>query len=187
MSLVVAAALGVLGWTFIEYVFHRFLAHTFTFDLRFRREHLMHHRKREYFATPADKARLAATTTALILLVAVPLVGWAHGAVFTVSLVGAYLVYEWIHRDLHVAAPRGAYGRWARRHHLQHHHGDPQRNHGVTSPLWDVVFGTLAPIEVVRIPAGKLPRWLDPEAQAPWRADYEVLRARAPEPALAAD
>ena len=30
--------------------------------------------------------------------------------------------------------------KWAARHHIHHHH--PERNFGVTSPLWDAVLGT---------------------------------------------
>lgn len=178
MWIVVACVAGVLGWSFLEYAIHRFVAHVFTFETTFRREHLRHHRERNYYASTGQKARLAAMVTAALGVVSVPVVGWVHGAAFTLSLVATYLVYEWVHRDLHVRAPWGAYGRWARRHHLHHHHADPNMNHGVTSPLWDWVFGTLAPTEVVRIPQAKRPDWMTDDAQGPWRADYELVAPR---------
>lgn len=173
LTLVLAAALGVFAWTFIEYVFHRFVGHEWKRKTNFQVEHLKHHRKRDYFATNRDKALLALKVMSLILLLTVPIVGWAHGAVFGAGIVGSYLVYEVIHRSLHVREPRTAYGRWARRHHLAHHHMNPMLNHGVTSPLWDHVFGTFLPSENVRIPASKAPGWLTEDA--PDRDSYELV------------
>ena len=65
---------------------------------------------------------------------------WATA--FTGGMLGTYFWYELVHRRLHTHPPTHAYGRWACRNHLQHHFGSPMRNHGVTSPVWDKVFGT---------------------------------------------
>jgi sterol desaturase/sphingolipid hydroxylase (fatty acid hydroxylase superfamily) len=32
--------------------------------------------------------------------------------------------------------------KYLKRYHLQHHYKTPQQRFGVTSPLWDVLFGT---------------------------------------------
>jgi hypothetical protein len=50
---------------------------------------------------------------------------------------------------IHVRGPRTRYARWPARNRLYHHFGKPNRNHGVTSPLWDLVFGTHDRVERV--------------------------------------
>ena len=175
MTLVLAALLGVLGWTFTEYMFHRFLGHEYAKYTEFGTQHLQHHRDQDYFAPASAKAKLSVVVSVLIGLVAVPLAGWTHGVVFTASLVSSYLIYEFIHRDLHVRAPSGAYGRWARRHHMAHHHTSPGLNHGVTSPIWDIVFGTRTTSDSVRVPKAKAPVWLREAKDDRYAADYQLF------------
>lgn len=174
MDTLLAIALGALTWTALEYGFHRVGGHVLGARTLFGRSHLRHHRERLWFASAGDKARLATAVSLALLVLTVPLVGAWLGAVFTATVVSSYLGYEAFHRSLHVSAPRTAFGRWARRHHLHHHHRDPNRNHGVTSALWDVVFRTHTPAPKVRIPRAKAPPWLkaDPER---WADEYELL------------
>jgi sterol desaturase/sphingolipid hydroxylase (fatty acid hydroxylase superfamily) len=151
--------LGVLAWTFAEYVLHRFDGHGMRGKTAFSREHLAHHADPLYFA-PWWKKSLAAIA---VLLLFGGVGGWLFGAValpFSVGFGGAYLVYEWIHRRIHTHAPVGAYGGWVRRHHLVHHFVAPKMNHGVTTSLWDHVFGTWQASESVRVPRKHAPGWL---------------------------
>ena len=57
-------------------------------------------------------------------------------------------------------APGGPYSRWTRRHHLSHHFSNPGTNHGVTSPIWDLVFGTYVDHGRIRVPRRHAPPWL---------------------------
>lgn len=171
---VAAFGLGCVSWTGIEYTFHRFLGHVWP-DNPFGREHLRHHREAGYFAPAAVKARVALFTIAAITGVGWPAVGPSLAFTYSAGIVTAYLGYEWFHRQIHVSPPRTAWGRWARRNHLAHHHRDPRVNHGVTVGLWDRVFGTEVPTEVVRIPRAKAPAWLLTDGSEPWRADYELV------------
>jgi sterol desaturase/sphingolipid hydroxylase (fatty acid hydroxylase superfamily) len=161
MSLVVAALLGVLTWTFLEYVIHRFGGH----DARFRpnpfaAEHVRHHGQGDYFA-PTWKKVLAALSLGALLAPALSwLVGPALGLSYVAGLLGFYGVYEVLHRREHTHAGVGAYGRWARLHHFAHHYSDAACNHGVTTPLWDFVFGTYKPVKQVRVPRRFLMSWL---------------------------
>ncbi|MEL6180069.1 MAG: sterol desaturase family protein, partial [Myxococcota bacterium] len=102
------------------------------------------------------------------------------GIAFTLGFLLSYVGYEVLHRRVHTHPPVGPYGRWARKHHFYHHFSRPNLNHGVTSPIWDVVFGTLETPEMVRVPAKKAMSWLlDPEtgdvAEA-YAADYVLVR-----------
>ena len=77
-----------------------------------------------------------------------------------------------------LAGPLVAYGAWARRHHLTHHFAGVNTNHGVTSPLWDLVFGTWVASDVVSVPArhaSKLP-WLvdDGAVRLAYASQYQV-------------
>ncbi len=157
----IAFLLGVLTWSFAEYCIHRWLGH----DARlrpnaFESEHTRHHAAGDYFA-PAWKKLLAA---ALAMAVLAPLVSLAAGRpmgfAYTAGLVPFYLVYEVVHRRAHTHAGLGAYGRWLRRHHFAHHFVDPRTNHGVTSPLWDVVFGTYRSVDVITVPHRLAMPWL---------------------------
>jgi len=180
LTLVAVALAGVFGWTFTEYAMHNWRGHKGKGRNDFSKEHLAHHAKSNYF-TPARKKVMGAIQVSAVVL---PL-GWfvmdlAHGAVLTVSFVGSYAAYELLHRRLHTHPPKGFYGRWARKHHFFHHFSRPNHNHGVTSPIWDAVFGTLTPVDVVRVPVKQAMVWLvDPatgEVFESLRGDYEIVR-----------
>ncbi len=173
--MIIAALLGSVAWTFAEYVLHRWLGHSPSSAWEFAREHREHHRQRQYFSPWVVKLRLAVVVLGVMLLVVPPLLG-LNALVFFASFLVTWLVYEAIHRDLHVRAPLTAVGRFLRRHHLRHHHVDTTTNHGVSSPVWDLAFGTLRPSGRVRIAAGKTPYWLaNAPAAAPYLADYEIV------------
>lgn len=175
MSYVVAIVLGAITWTLLEYGLHRFVMHAWPNGSQLRYEHLEHHRQREYFASNAMKAKGAAVAFVVAFGATFALVGPALAATYGVAMLATYLAYEQFHARLHLKPPTTAFGRFARLHHFHHHHGDPMSNHGVTSAVWDRVFGTFTPVTRVRIPAAKLPRWLAAD-EARFAGDYEVVR-----------
>lgn len=154
----VALLLGAASWSAAEYAIHRFVGHgpkrapprsilgRFTpsgLAYEFRREHLAHHADPSYFAPTSRKVLAAAVVMPVATLALAPLVGLRRSASFVAGFALAYGAYEVLHRRIHTHPARGPYGRWRRRHHLLHHQKTPRANHGVTSPLWDVVAGTL--------------------------------------------
>lgn len=173
--LITAIVAGIAAWTLTEYLLHRFVGHGPYPRIPFAREHLEHHRQREWFAPWSTKLRLAALVLGSFTLIGVPLVGLELAFTYVASFTATYLFYEAVHRDLHVRAPRTALGRLLRRHHMLHHHMDPRVNHGVTTPLWDVAFRTLRPSPRVRIPAAKAPWWLLRTDDPRVLADYEII------------
>jgi sterol desaturase/sphingolipid hydroxylase (fatty acid hydroxylase superfamily) len=56
----------------------------------------------------------------------------------------AYVAYDVVHYACHQCRPRGRIGRYIRAHHLIHHFRDDAANFGVSSPLWEWIFGTRA-------------------------------------------
>lgn len=179
-----AVLLGILTWSFLEYVIHRWLGH----DRRWVRkspfgiEHTAHHSQGGYFAAWWKKAFAAVVVLGTVGPLGVWVAGPTLGLSYAAAFVGFYLVYELEHRLLHVWAGAGPYARWARRHHFFHHFHDPTKNHGVTSPLWDVVFGTLARPEQIVVPEKLAMPWLvDPATGDVRRAlahDYALRRRR---------
>jgi sterol desaturase/sphingolipid hydroxylase (fatty acid hydroxylase superfamily) len=158
----VAVVLGILTWTLLEYVFHRFLGHSKGANKNpFGAEHTAHHSRGNYFAPSWKKALAAVVFTALVLPLASLIAGLELGIAYTAGLIGFYVTYEALHRMMHVYEGFGPFGRWARRHHFFHHFHDPKKNHGVTSPLWDIVFGTYQPVRSkVEVPAKLAMQWL---------------------------
>lgn len=99
-------------------------------------------------------------------------VGLPLGLAYLGGLMGFYATYELLHRREHTWAGFGAYGRWARRHHFAHHYSDARFNHGVTSPLWDLVFRTYRPVQIIRVPRKFVMPWLKDPQTGEVRADY---------------
>ena len=176
----IALLAGGFTWTLLEYLLHRFVFHERRLGAELAREHLEHHAKVDWFAPMARKALLAAVILPLLTLLAVPLLGWGAGWTYTSGVVGGWLAYEALHRAIHVWAPRSAYGRFVWKHHLFHHFGDPRRNHGVSSPVWDLVFGTYTRVTTVSVPARaarKLPWLLEGDVVPERLAGTHVVRA----------
>ena len=62
-------------------------------------------------------------------------------AVFAFFAVG-YLLYDYIHYASHRFVLWTRVGRALQRNHMLHHYGTPDARWGVSSTLWDHVFGT---------------------------------------------
>lgn len=172
-----AFALGAGVWSFSEYALHRWVGHDPRSKTDFADEHRAHHAQRFYFAPTAKKARGVIPLVGGAMVAATMAAG-ATGAAAVTGFAAAYVGYEVLHRRLHTHGPRGPVGRFLRRHHFAHHFNGPQTNHGVTSPVWDVVFGTLREPGVIRVPEKHAMSWLvDPatgDARPEYAADYVV-------------
>lgn len=142
---------GLFIWTLSEYLLHRFLFHlppktpameriSFLF-------HGIHH------VQPAIKTRLVMPPVVSIPL-AVIFYGLFHlvlnsalGAgqwvapAFSGFIIG-YLFYDLTHYATHHWPIRGGAFKWLKRYHMMHHYKTPNARFGVSSPLWDIVFGT---------------------------------------------
>jgi sterol desaturase/sphingolipid hydroxylase (fatty acid hydroxylase superfamily) len=136
-SFVAFAAAGFLAWSLVEYAMHRFAFHGFA-------PHYKHHADPvdpEYIVAPLWLSFSAAA--ALWAIAAFAVGSWAEAALFTAGVLAGYLVYEWVHLRIHAPVAGGKLLRLWRKHHYYHHFADERTSYGVTSPLWDVVFGSL--------------------------------------------
>jgi sterol desaturase/sphingolipid hydroxylase (fatty acid hydroxylase superfamily) len=143
----IGIGLGVGCWTLIEYLLHRFVLHlrtpTLAIQHSIERLHLGHHRE------PSDEAKVTVPVygsmpIAVVLLALFRLLtaSWEVAALLMIGSIGGYLAYETIHFYIHCHATGGRWLRWQRKQHFFHHFKDQGRCFGVTTPLWDWVFGT---------------------------------------------
>ena len=149
--ILLAFGIGVLVWTLAEYTLHRFVFHfrprnswqerlSFLF-------HGVHHAqprsKTRLVMPPAVSVPLALVFYGLYYLFVGVVLGAPHWVAPLFSgFIAGYLAYDMFHYAMHhVPMRRGAW-RWQRRHHMYHHTQTPNLRFGVSSPLWDAVFGT---------------------------------------------
>ncbi|HUX83464.1 MAG TPA: sterol desaturase family protein [Halothiobacillus sp.] len=126
---------GLLCWSFIEYVMHRFLFHAIQPFQRMHEDHHIH--PKSLIATPT-----IISFTLIIVLVWLPatLIGglW-NGLGFTLGVTIGYFVYGIIHHAMHHWRLKNAWIKKRTRLHAIHHHS-PHYNYGVTMSLWDYIF-----------------------------------------------
>lgn len=139
----------ILGWlvfSAFEYVMHRFIFHM-TPDKPFKEKltytmHGVHHDH------PKDKDRLAMPPlislliAGLIFIIFYPLFQRGTYA-FLAGFTFGYAFYLSIHYMIHRYSPPKNYFRFYWIHHGIHHHAEPDRAFGVSTRLWDGLFGTL--------------------------------------------
>jgi 4-hydroxysphinganine ceramide fatty acyl 2-hydroxylase len=172
LTILIAFSLGLLTWTFTEYAMHNWVGHKAKGKNAFSKEHLKHHRLGNYFTPWAGKALRTVVVLSTIFALTLFIFGTFSAGAFTVGFALGYAWYEYLHWSLHVNPPRHSYGRWARRHHFHHHFENPKMNHGVTTPLWDVVFGTYEAPATIRVPKKIVMPWLiDPVSRTVY-GDY---------------
>lgn len=174
---------GGIGWTLMEYLLHRFAMHGMRGWGIASREHLKHHAIRGYYATTLQKGASMVAFSGMMLPVAWALLGPANGVAFALGLAATYLTYEFLHRRAHTHPPKNAYGRWLRKNHFLHHFRMPTKNHGVSIPVWDHVFGTFEPWDdvVVKVPRRYAMDWLidsKGDLRPEFAADYVLVGDR---------
>jgi len=126
---------GVFVWTFLEYLIHGWLSHTFrTFAMPL---HAVHHHDAHAVFTIRAWIPIALAWTILALLFR-----WTPAVILLSGVLAGFVGYEAIHYRIHFRLPRGSLENYLRTRHLVHHDYCPDRSFGVTSALWDLAFGT---------------------------------------------
>ncbi|GJJ70992.1 4-hydroxysphinganine ceramide fatty acyl 2-hydroxylase [Entomortierella parvispora] len=140
---------GMIFWTFAEYMIHRFLFHVDDMlpdSSAWLVAHFLLHGIHHYL--PMDRLRLV-MPPALAVALAIPLNKMAHTllpepqAYAGISgLFFGYVLYDMCHYYLHHARPFKFHFKEMKTYHLKHHYGDYEGGYGITSKVWDKVFGT---------------------------------------------
>lgn len=144
----------------MEYCIHRFLGHLKKGKNIIRKEHQHHHAEADYFAPLHKKLILAILVLSFSTLITGLLFSFTSGFIFSIGLAGMYFIYEISHRRFHIKEPLIRYGLRMRKHHFYHHFGNPTLNHGVTTAIWDRIFGTYRKPDIVNVPGKMAMIWL---------------------------
>lgn len=137
--------IGVLTWTLLEYVIHRYVFHYEPKTRVGRLLHfIMHGVHHDY---PNDATRLVMPPIISVPLAVVFYIVFilTLGRFAPAALAGfgfGYVCYDTIHYATHHFAMKRGVWRWLKQYHLRHHYQDDQAGYGVSSPLWDYVFKT---------------------------------------------
>jgi sterol desaturase/sphingolipid hydroxylase (fatty acid hydroxylase superfamily) len=133
--------MGIVLWTLLEYLLHRFVFHRFRGIVgSFHHEHHGAPRDAKYlFVRPPYSIGISALFVALIW--------WMTGDIAqTLKLMAGiwlgYLYYESVHYRVHFSPADGGWIGRQRRAHFRHHFHNSRKCFGVTTPLWDYVFRT---------------------------------------------
>jgi sterol desaturase/sphingolipid hydroxylase (fatty acid hydroxylase superfamily) len=136
LSLFVAG--GFLTWPLVEYTIHGFLSHRLRTPIS--PLHWGHHKQpARVFTSPLAWVPVAA----LVYLALAAALGAGPALAALAGLLAGFFRYETMHWRFHFRAPRSERERRLRAHHLAHHFRNPRAYHGVTTRIWDRVFGSL--------------------------------------------
>jgi len=130
---------GIIFFTFLEYAVHAWLFHE-NHPLRiFIEGHAHHHQNPfSYDAMPFFMSALIATIFVWILHFIMPL-NDAYALIGGLTL--GYFNYGIVHHIMHRVEFKNGYLRYMQEFHFVHHK-KPKLNHGITTDIWDRIFGT---------------------------------------------
>ena len=137
LALLVAA--GLLSWTWVEYVLHRFVLHGLQPFKGWHEEH--HARPSALICAPTLFSATLFLT--LVFLPTLLLSDVWDAYALSLGLVTGYLAYAITHHAVHHWRGKSSWLKKRKQWHSLHHANKVQtRRYGVTSGFWDRVFGT---------------------------------------------
>jgi len=137
---------GALFFTLIEYVMHRFLYHIpAATEKRKKFQYTIHGVHHDH---PRDKSRLAlpplvSIVLAILFIGLFRLIMGEFGFAFGGGFLFGYSTYLCAHYAIHIYKPPTNFLSLIWKHHNLHHFVGDDGAFGVSSPLWDYVFGTM--------------------------------------------
>jgi sterol desaturase/sphingolipid hydroxylase (fatty acid hydroxylase superfamily) len=137
---------GVIAFTWVEYMVHRYVFHLKPYtELRAKLQYTMHGVHHEF---PKDKDRLAmppllSITIATILLLLFKVIMGDFVFAFLPGFLVGYASYLSVHYMVHAYAPPKNFFKALWINHSVHHYKDGEVVFGVSSPLWDYIYGTM--------------------------------------------
>ena len=139
--------LGVIFFTWVEYNVHRYVFHmTAETESRAKAQYTMHGVHHEF---PKDKTRLAmppllsiTLATTLFFLFRLILGDFAYS--FLPGMLVGYSAYLSVHYMVHAFQPPRNFFKILWVNHGVHHYKNGDGVYGVSSPLWDYIYGTMS-------------------------------------------
>jgi dihydroceramide fatty acyl 2-hydroxylase len=147
---------GVVFWTLTEYWLHRLVFHWQKDTPLGRRIHFLLHGVHHDFPNDKDRLVMPLLTSTPLAVIFYVLFYFVFGGPrlaepFYAGFALGYLAYDGTHYAVHHFKQKTRLGRFLRRHHMLHHHADHSGGFGVSSPLWDLVFGTMPQVKKLAV------------------------------------
>ena len=136
---------GLFFWTFFEYVMHRFVFHWTSENPRIQRiSYVLHGNHHEF---PRDKQRLFMPPVPSLIIASIVFgIMYLFIQTYTFSFfpgfILGYLLYGSMHYAIHAWNPPFKWMKPIWRNHHLHHYKNDHQGFGVSSHIWDKVFGT---------------------------------------------
>jgi len=137
---------GIFFWSFFEYIAHRFIFHWVSDSPRIQKfSYILHGNHHHY---PRDRQRLfMPPVPSLIFASTIFTLMWLimgqNVFMFFPGFVLGYLMYGSMHYAIHAWNPPFKWMKPLWRNHHLHHYKNEHNGYGVSSTLWDHVFGTM--------------------------------------------
>jgi sterol desaturase/sphingolipid hydroxylase (fatty acid hydroxylase superfamily) len=143
---------GILSWTLTEYVLHRYVFHWTKDTPRGRRIHFLLHGVHHDYPNDADRLVMPLLTSGPLAILFYTTFYFVLGGArlaepFYAGFAMGYLCYDGTHYAVHHFKQTSRIGKFLKRHHMLHHHADHAGGFGVSSPIWDYVFGTMPQVK----------------------------------------
>lgn len=137
---------GMFFWTFFEYIMHRFLFHMIAESPRAQKFIYIMHGNHHHF--PRDRERLFMPPVPSLLIATVlfflfKFIMGNYVFTFLPGFILGYLLYGSMHYAIHAFNPPFKWMKPLWRNHHLHHYKDEQKGYGVSTTIWDRVFGTM--------------------------------------------
>lgn len=142
----VVFAAGLFFWTFFEYLMHRYIFHMIADSERAQKFIYIMHGNHHHF--PRDKERLFMPPVPSLIIAGILfslfyLVMGTNVFMFFPGFIFGYLLYGSMHYAIHAWNPPFKWMKSLWRNHHLHHYKDEHKGYGVSTTLWDRVFGTM--------------------------------------------
>jgi sterol desaturase/sphingolipid hydroxylase (fatty acid hydroxylase superfamily) len=130
--------LGLLSWTLIEYVLHRFVLHHLA---PFNHWHSAHHQQPKALIC-APTIVSASLIAVLVFLPTILIAGLQIADAYTLGVLIGYLFYAVTHHAIHHWHTKNKWLKQRKYWHARHHYNTQIPNYGVTTTFWDYLFST---------------------------------------------
>ena len=137
---------GIFAWTLAEYILHRYVFH-FNAKSEFGKKiHFMFHGVHHDY--PSDSKRLVMPPSVSIPLAVLfffffrLIIGEFLMLPFFAGFILGYLFYDITHYAIHHFNMHSKFWLEIKNHHMLHHYQDEFKGYGVSTPFWDLIFGT---------------------------------------------
>ena len=149
--------IGIMIWTLLEYGLHRFVFHIQIPVRNPRLREILNASHAAHHASPRDPGKVLVRplfglviSAILYGLLSTVMKSFFSAAGVMLGIWAGFLYYEVVHYSVHFSLSPSGLIAGQRRAHFYHHFANNKRCFGVTSPLWDYVFGTVITNRVLK-------------------------------------